>query len=288
MKELKPAEPQHDQDCVFDASDILNSTEAERDDHELSGYVQDNFEFLDQMDCSGLDHMDSTSYQVRVLLFVQMRTEQYYNRCSWKGVFFCNPFHFLFRFTSQMNEFSVEPPGNSYDEYELMAQNLTPNPETPPQDELNPHRPLSLDLQSRHTKSLSLPYMTSPVHGPEEHSSEEEDPEDNSDDEDYSSEEESMFYKSLPPDFFLNVTGLDIDTDTHESCTAGSLPVDQLKSSEEREAEMLNVEEPGAGEQLQGEVKGEGGLEEKEMMMEEEEESVLEKDGDHPEKHTQR
>lgn len=72
MKDLEPAVTQHGEDCVFDASDILNSTEAEGDDHELSGYVQDNFEFLDQMDCSALDHMDSTSYQVRVLLFVQM------------------------------------------------------------------------------------------------------------------------------------------------------------------------------------------------------------------------
>lgn len=196
-----------------------------------------------------------------------------------------------------MNEFSVEPPGHSYDEYELMAQSqypaelqthLTPGPETPPQsqDKLNPHRPLSLDLQNRHTKSLSLPYMTSPVHGPEEPSSEDEDPEDNSEDEDYSSEDESMFYKSLPPDFFLNVTGLEQDTDAQESCTPDRLPLDQLKSSEEQEAETLNMEEPAAGEQLRGEVKGEDGLEEKQIMKKEAE-NIL-KDGDQPEKHTQR
>lgn len=65
MKDLKPAVPQHGEDYAFDASDVLNSTEAEGDDYELSGYVQDNFEFLDQMDCSALDHMESSSYQVR-------------------------------------------------------------------------------------------------------------------------------------------------------------------------------------------------------------------------------
>lgn len=54
-------------DSVCDASDILNSTEVEGDDLGLSGYVQDNFEFLDQMDCSVLDHMDcGVSYQVCV------------------------------------------------------------------------------------------------------------------------------------------------------------------------------------------------------------------------------
>lgn len=37
---------------IFDSSGILNSTEVEQDDQELSGYVQDNFEFLDHMDCS--------------------------------------------------------------------------------------------------------------------------------------------------------------------------------------------------------------------------------------------
>lgn len=56
---------QQDEDCAFDDPDVLNSSETAGDDHELSGYVQDNFEFLDQMDCSALDHMDcSVSYQV--------------------------------------------------------------------------------------------------------------------------------------------------------------------------------------------------------------------------------
>lgn len=60
-----------DNDCVFDASDVLNSTEVGGDVQEMSGYVQDNFEFLDQMDCSVLDHMDcSIPYQVCVVLYV--------------------------------------------------------------------------------------------------------------------------------------------------------------------------------------------------------------------------
>uniref|UniRef100_UPI003AAE2B63 LOW QUALITY PROTEIN: rho GTPase-activating protein 30 n=1 Tax=Centroberyx gerrardi TaxID=166262 RepID=UPI003AAE2B63 len=37
---------------VSDVSDILNSTEVDPDDQEMSGYVQDNFDFLDHMDCS--------------------------------------------------------------------------------------------------------------------------------------------------------------------------------------------------------------------------------------------
>lgn len=77
MKGVEPAGTQHVEDGVFDASDVLNSTEAGGDDHELSGYVQDNFEFLDQMDCSAMDHMEcSISYQVCIVLSVQMRTER--------------------------------------------------------------------------------------------------------------------------------------------------------------------------------------------------------------------
>lgn len=51
-------------DGAFRPADLLNSTEVE-DDHKLSGYIEDNFEFLDQMDCSVMDHLDcSMSYQV--------------------------------------------------------------------------------------------------------------------------------------------------------------------------------------------------------------------------------
>lgn len=117
----------------------------------------------------------------------------------------------------QVNEFSVEPPGHSDDEYEIMAQSETP---TPSVSMSNPHRPLSLDLHSRHTKSLSLPYMTSPIDGPEEDSCSDEDvSEDDGDIEDYSSDEdESMFVKSLPSDFFLNtLSGLDSDNQDYPS-----------------------------------------------------------------------
>lgn len=75
MKGVKPADcqpevPQCADESVFDASDVLNSTEVEEDDLGMSGYVQDNFEFLDQMDCSVLDHMDCVSYQVCVVISV--------------------------------------------------------------------------------------------------------------------------------------------------------------------------------------------------------------------------
>lgn len=231
---------------AFDASDILNSTEVGGDDQELFGYVQDNFEFLDHMDCS-------VSYQV--------------------------------------NEFSVEPPGHSDDEYEVMVQaqdpaelqtHLLPVPETQTQSQtgLKPHRPLSLDLHSRHTKSLSLPYMTSPVRGPEESSSEEEDVGDDSDDdEDYvnSSEEDgSMLVKSLPADFFLdNMTKFDLDTE---------LAVYESKSSVERDVETSHSAEPTAGDQERGEVVVEEDEEEKQMMKKEEEDT-RDKQEDQPEKH---
>ncbi|XP_049889702.1 uncharacterized protein si:dkeyp-68b7.12 [Epinephelus moara] len=232
------------------AHDVLNSTEVEGDNQELSGYVQDNFEFLDQMDCSVLDHMDcSVSYQV--------------------------------------NEFSVEPPGHSDDEYEVMAQAshhpaeppLHPSPETRTrsQTELNPHRPLSID---RHTKSLSLPYMTSPVHGLEESCSEDEAVVDDSDDDDYNSEEDEMFYKSLPADVFLRDLTFEPDTEKLDSCTLGGVSVHQAQSSEDREHQTLNLEnsaskELTAGDQEQGEVKekeDKDGLEENEVKEEEEDE----------------
>ncbi|KAI3374246.1 hypothetical protein L3Q82_006097 [Scortum barcoo] len=225
---LQPKVTEHSNDSAFDASDILNSTKVEEDDLRLSGYVQDNFDFLDQMDCSVHDHMDcSVSYQV--------------------------------------NEFSVEPPGHSDDEYEVMEQALSarhppevkihpqssgPETHTMSPTELNPHRPLSIDMHSRHTKSLSLPYMTSPVHGPEESCSEEDAAEDDSDDDVYSSSEDddSMFVKSLPPDFFLNsLSGFDLDTDTQHGCT-----LDGVQSSEEREVQSTNPELPACKESTAG------------------------------------
>lgn len=69
-----------------------------------------------------------------------------------------------------------------------------------PISETEAHRELSTNTHSRHMKSLSLPYATSPIHGPEESASDD----DNNAGDYYSSEdEESMFVKSLPSDFFL-------------------------------------------------------------------------------------
>ncbi|XP_068587443.1 rho GTPase-activating protein 30 [Cebidichthys violaceus] len=250
MKRVKPADCQpeatrHGYDCVFDASNVLNSTEVEEDDQELSGYVQDNFDFLDHMDCS-VPH--------------------------------------------QVNEFSVEPPGHSDDEYEDMAQahtaelqaDLQPGPDTQAQSqtELNLHRPLSIDSQNRHTKSLSLPYMTSPVFGSAESCSEEEAAVEDSDDNDYNSEDdESMFAKSLPADFFLGDLTFETYTDKQDSCTLDGVPVHQSKSSEDGECQTLNVDfsackESTAADQEQVEVKDKGdedGLREKEITKKEEE-----------------
>ncbi|XP_042369891.1 rho GTPase-activating protein 31-like, partial [Plectropomus leopardus] len=255
--ELADGQPEvalHAHECVFDASDAHNSTEVEADDQELSGYVQDNFEFLDQMDCSVLEHMDcSVSYQV--------------------------------------NEFSVEPPGHSDDEYEVMAQashhsaelqtDLQPGPgiQTQSPTELKPHRPLSMDSHNRHTKSLSLPYMTSPVHGSEDSCSEEEAAADDSDDIDYSSDEDDMFYKSLPSDFILKDLPCEPDSEKRDSCALDVVPQPQLQSSEDRECPSLNpefsaCEESTAGDCGQVEVKDNedtDGLEENEITKTEEE-----------------
>lgn len=183
-----------------------------------------------------------------------------------------------------MNEFSVEPPGHSDDEYEVMEQaQPSHRPEAQRQTELRPHRPLSANTNNRHTKSLSLPYMTSPVFGPEESCSEEEavgdNSEEDSDGNDYSSEdEENMFVKSLPPDFFLNnLPGVDPDIETQESCAPDRLPVHQLQISEELNLEFPVCKESTAGDQQQIEVKDkeeEEALQEKVLTRTEEEDEV--------------
>lgn len=181
-----------------------------------------------------------------------------------------------------MNEFSVEPPGHSDDEYEVMEQahpaELQPDPETQTQrqTELNPHRPLSLDSTNRHTKSLSLPYMTSPVHGSEDSCSEEEAAVDDSYDNDYSSEEDdSMFMKSLPCDFILSYRS-GPDADEQDSYTFPVVTAHQSQSSEDRARhhELSACIESTAGDQEDVEVRDkedEDGLEEKEIIKEEEE-----------------
>lgn len=74
---MEPEEPGDLQTEVTDASSMLSSTAVEGDDLGLSGYVQDNFDFLDQMDCSVLDHMDLySSYQVCSGSPCELKTER--------------------------------------------------------------------------------------------------------------------------------------------------------------------------------------------------------------------
>lgn len=191
-----------------------------------------------------------------------------------------------------MNEFSVEPPGHSDDEYEVMEQaQPSHHPEAQSQTELKPHRPL-IDTHNRHTKSLSFPYMTSPVYGPEESCSEEEAAGDDSDGNDYSSEDEdNMFVKSLPPDFFLNnLPGLEPDIETQEGCAPDRVPVDKSQISEELNLEFPACKESTAGDQQQIEVKDkeeEEGLQEKVLTRTEEEDKVH-RGGDRLENNRQR
>lgn len=190
-----------------------------------------------------------------------------------------------------MNEFSVEPPGHSYDEYEVMEQTgLSPVPadddyeareQTHPDDEYEmmgkaqtshhpaelhthlqpgpgeqqPHRLLSVDANTRHVKSLSLPYMTSPVHGPEELGSEEECAWGSSDDNDYSSEEDcSMCVKSLPLDFILS-SEFEKDIERGESCDPEEVSLHQLQISEGLNNELPACKESAAEVQRQEEIK---------------------------------
>lgn len=189
-----------------------------------------------------------------------------------------------------MNEFSVEPPGHSYDEYEVMDQtglspdladddyeamaqspydeyemmgqahtshhpaelhtHLQPGP-----GEQQPHRLLSVDANTRHVKSLSLPYMTSPVHGPEELGSEEEYGWSRSDDNDYSSEEEfNMCVKSLPLDFILS-SEIEKDIEKGESCAPDEVPLHQLHISEGLNNELPACKGSAADVQRREEVK---------------------------------
>lgn len=173
-----------------------------------------------------------------------------------------------------MKEFSVEPPGHSDDEYITMepAQpphhaaelhtHLQPDLAAQSQTMLKPQRPLSIDIQSRHTKSLSLPYMTSPVHAPDESCSEDEVAGDESDYSDYSSDDnDDMFFKSLPPDFLLkDLSGLEPDScashqETQESCAPDGAPVHQSQISEELDVQFSTCKESTARDQSQIEVK---------------------------------
>lgn len=84
---VEPEEPGDLQTEVTEASSTLDSTAVEGDDQGLSGYVQDNFDFLDQMDCSVLDHMELySSYQVRSNSSCELKPEQGFNNPQ-----FCQP-----------------------------------------------------------------------------------------------------------------------------------------------------------------------------------------------------
>ncbi|XP_077372050.1 uncharacterized protein LOC144015691 [Festucalex cinctus] len=192
---------------LFDSSGVLNSTE---DDQELSGYIQDSFEFLDHMDCS-------VSCQI--------------------------PLHFLQDCASQVNEFSVEPPGHSDDEYEFMEQpshhatgpdiRLSVSSETSIQSQPTLQRPHSVDSNERHAKSLSLPYMTSPVCEPGECCYDDEDDTADDDTPDFSSsdEESSLFAKSLPADFFLSNV-CDLEPENVPTCVADALVEQSCEAAE--------------------------------------------------------
>lgn len=160
-----------------------------------------------------------------------------------------------------MHEFSVEPPGHSdeeYDEYVQVAHHpAEPQPQLEPsspaknQTVLRPHRPLSAEVNSRQTKSLSLPYMTSPVPGPQEVGSEEDLAGDDSDDVDYSSEEDdSMFYKSLPTDFILQ----SYSTQEPDLEAQGFAP-ESVSAHEAQSSEELNVKFPACKNREQTEAK---------------------------------
>ncbi|XP_051943967.1 uncharacterized protein si:dkeyp-68b7.12 [Hippocampus zosterae] len=223
---------------IFDSFGVLNSTEVEQDDQELSGYVQDNFEFLDHMDCS-------VSCQI--------------------------PLHFLPDCTPQVNEFSVEPPGHSDDEYELIEQppldatgpDVRPSVccESNVQSQLKPQQSRSIDANERHAKSLSLPHMTSPVCEPEECCSN--DDKDGAADDDtadddtadyYSSDEDSsLFARSLPADFFLSNV-CDVLPEDLPACTADRAPADQSGQPKECNSEISADKQQNYGNQSQDDM----------------------------------
>ncbi|XP_061694772.1 rho GTPase-activating protein 30 [Syngnathoides biaculeatus] len=217
---------------VFDSSEVLNSTQLEQDDQELSGYVQDNFEFLDHMDCS-------VSCQI--------------------------PLHFLPDCASQVNEFSVEPPGHSDDEYELMVQpsHHAAGPDTSPaispeintQSQLKFHRPCSVDANERHGKSLSLPHMTSPVCEPGKCCSGNDDSPTDDDTTDYGSsdEDDSLFVKSLPADFFLS-NSCDLETNDTPTVTVDATPQDHSCEVGEFNPEFSPCEQQNNGEENQDNI----------------------------------
>lgn len=131
-------------------------------------------------------------------------------------------------------------PSHRPDEHQIHMQ---PTPET------ESHRLPSINTHSRHIKSLSLPYVTSPIHGPEESGSDD-------DDDDhhhhlagdyYSSEdEESMFVKSLPSDFFLKeLSGSEPEIETQDKYAPEAHPARGQISEDTGSECSACIESPG-------------------------------------------
>lgn len=147
----------------------------------------------------------------------------------------------------QVHEFSVEPPGHLDDEYEVMEQgHASRQPDerqmhTQPTPETESHRLLSINTHSRHVKSLSLPYATSPIHGSEEFASDD----DNDAGDYYSSEdEESMFVKSLPSDFFLEeVFGSEPESEKQDNYAPEVHPVRVQITEETEDQKQIDIKD---------------------------------------------
>lgn len=106
------------------------------------------------------------------------------------------------------------------------------------------HRLLSIDTHSRHIKSLSLPYVTSPIHGPEESGSDDDD--DNAGDYYSSEDEESMFVKSLPSDFFLKeLSGSDPEIERQDKYAPEAHPVCAQITEDTGSEHSPCIESPG-------------------------------------------
>lgn len=114
---------------------------------------------------------------------------------------------------------------------EGLQRHMRPTSET----ETKSHKLLDIDTHARHQKSLSLPFMTSPIHGPEESSSDDEEEEDDGDD--YNSEdEEHMFVKSLPSDFFLmELSGYKPEIETQDKNALEVHPVHVVQITEDED-----------------------------------------------------
>lgn len=124
-----------------------------------------------------------------------------------------NPADGVFESTPQRGP-SNHPADDEYEKMRRRSSSIPTGDEHELAEQATPHRLLlSGDASARHVKSLSLPYMTSPVHGPEECSEDEcqwvnSDDSNDSDDSDYNNDYDSdgdqdMCTKSLPFDYFF-------------------------------------------------------------------------------------